>query len=48
VELTRHVEDGLLRPVVDTVFPIDGIVEAHRRIEAGGVRGKYVIDLARG
>jgi NADPH:quinone reductase-like Zn-dependent oxidoreductase len=48
VELTRYVEDGLLRPVVDTVFPIDGIVEAHRRIEAGGVRGKYVIDLARG
>ncbi|MCA2216002.1 NAD(P)-dependent alcohol dehydrogenase [Jidongwangia harbinensis] len=48
VELTRYVEDGTLRPVVDTVFPMDRTAEAHRRIEAGGVRGKYVIDVARG
>jgi NADPH:quinone reductase-like Zn-dependent oxidoreductase len=44
-ELTRYVENGMIRPVVDTVFPMDRIVEAHRRIEAGGVRGKYVIDM---
>jgi NADPH:quinone reductase-like Zn-dependent oxidoreductase len=44
-ELARLVEQGTIRPVVDTVFPIDGIVEAHRRLEAGGVRGKYVIAL---
>jgi NADPH:quinone reductase-like Zn-dependent oxidoreductase len=45
VELTKYVENGVIRPIVDTVFPIDSIVEAHRRIEAGGVRGKYVIDV---
>ena len=48
VELTRYVENGVLRPVVDTVFPIDRIAEAHRRIEAGGVRGKHVVDMLAG
>ena len=43
--LARYVEKGAIRPLVDTVFPMDDIVEAHRRIEAGGVRGKYVIDV---
>jgi NADPH:quinone reductase-like Zn-dependent oxidoreductase len=43
--LTRYVEDGVIRPVIDTVLPLDGIAEAHRRVEAGGVRGKYVIDV---
>jgi len=44
-ELTRLVEAGSIRPVVDTVLPLTGIAEAHRRLEAGGVRGKYVIDV---
>ncbi|MER5553818.1 NAD(P)-dependent alcohol dehydrogenase [Streptomyces sp. NPDC002793] len=44
-ELTRSVEAGGIRPVIDTVFPMSGIAQAHRRLEAGGVRGKYVIDM---
>ena len=44
-ELARLVAQGTIRPVVDTVFPIGDIAEAHRRLEAGGVRGKYVIAL---
>ena len=44
-ELARLVAQGAIRPVVDTVFPIGDIAEAHRRLEAGGVRGKYVIAL---
>jgi hypothetical protein len=32
---------------VDTVFTMAGIVEAHRSLDAGGVRGKYVIDMQR-
>jgi NADPH:quinone reductase-like Zn-dependent oxidoreductase len=48
VELTRYVENGAIRPIVDTVFPIDGIAEAHRRIEAGGGRGRHVVDLLAG
>jgi NADPH:quinone reductase-like Zn-dependent oxidoreductase len=46
-ELTRSVEAGTIRPVIDTIFPMAEIAEAHRRLEAGGVRGKYVIDMRR-
>ncbi|MFD7923851.1 NAD(P)-dependent alcohol dehydrogenase [Streptomyces sp. NPDC059740] len=42
-ELTSYAEEGTLRPVVDTVFPLAGIADAHRALEAGGVRGKYVV-----
>ncbi|WP_173136368.1 NAD(P)-dependent alcohol dehydrogenase [Kibdelosporangium persicum] len=43
--LTTAVEAGSIRPVIDTVFPLTGIAEVHRRLEAGGVRGKHVIDM---
>ncbi|MET9750133.1 NAD(P)-dependent alcohol dehydrogenase [Streptomyces ardesiacus] len=46
-ELTRLTEAGSIRPVIDSIFPMSGIAEAHRRLEAGGVRGKYVIDMER-
>lgn len=46
-ELTRYVESGAIRPIVDKVFPMTAIVETHRRLEAGGVRGKYVIEMQR-
>lgn len=45
-ELTAHAESGSLRPVVDTVRPFDEIAEAHRDLEAGGVRGKHVLQVA--
>lgn len=44
-ELTDSVEAGTIRPVIDTAFPMSDIAEAHRRLEAGGVRGKYLIDM---
>jgi NADPH:quinone reductase-like Zn-dependent oxidoreductase len=44
-ELTRYVESGAIRPVVDTVYPLASIAEAHRRLEAGGMRGRLVIDM---
>ncbi|MER6511316.1 NAD(P)-dependent alcohol dehydrogenase [Nonomuraea sp. NPDC001636] len=46
-ELTASAEAGSVRPVIDTVYPIGDVAEAHRRLEAGGVRGKLVIDLQR-
>ncbi|MDH6604678.1 NADPH:quinone reductase-like Zn-dependent oxidoreductase [Streptomyces sp. SAI-208] len=46
-ELTELAETGSVRPAVDTVFPMADIAEAHRRLEAGGVRGKYVISVQR-
>ncbi|WP_369214925.1 NAD(P)-dependent alcohol dehydrogenase [Streptomyces flavofungini] len=42
-DLARHVTEGRLRPAVDTVFPLEETAEAHRALEAGGVRGKYVV-----
>ncbi len=42
-DLTRYVESGAVRPVVDTVFPLADIAGAHRALEAGGVRGKHVV-----
>ncbi|MFD2419174.1 zinc-binding dehydrogenase [Amycolatopsis pigmentata] len=47
-ELTATAEAGSIRPVIDTVFGLTDIAEVHRRLEAGGVRGKYVIDMQRG
>ncbi|GAB3477156.1 NAD(P)-dependent alcohol dehydrogenase [Nocardiopsis coralliicola] len=44
-ELTRLTETGALRPLVDRVFPLSDAAGAHRALEAGGVRGKFVIDV---
>ncbi|MFI1410225.1 zinc-binding alcohol dehydrogenase family protein [Streptomyces sp. NPDC020707] len=42
-DLAREVTQGRLRPAVDTVFPLEETAAAHRALEAGGVRGKYVV-----
>lgn len=34
------------RPLVDRVLPLDRIADAHRALEAGGVRGKVVLEAA--
>ncbi|MGC5008869.1 zinc-dependent alcohol dehydrogenase family protein [Streptomyces sp. NBC_00353] len=43
--------DGLaretLRPVIDTVFPLEDIVRAHRRLESGSQVGKIVVTVPR-
>ncbi|MFE2179965.1 NAD(P)-dependent alcohol dehydrogenase [Streptomyces sp. NPDC059455] len=44
-DLAAYVENGAIRPVVDTVHPLSDIGEAHRALEAGGVRGKHVIQV---
>lgn len=41
--ITAWVEDGKIRPVIDKVFPLDQIIDAHRAIETGRTRGKIVI-----
>jgi NADPH:quinone reductase-like Zn-dependent oxidoreductase len=42
-ELTALIEAGKIEPVVDSVLPLDEIVEAHRRSEAGRARGKIIL-----
>jgi NADPH:quinone reductase-like Zn-dependent oxidoreductase len=41
--LAAFVEDGKLRPIIDSTFPLTQTVAAFRRIESGHARGKVVI-----
>ena len=45
-QLTALVARGTLHPVIDSVMPLDRVREAHKRLEAGGVRGKIVLRVA--
>ncbi len=42
------VGEGRLRPVIDSVFPLDQAAEAHRRMEAGEHVGKIVLEMQGG
>ncbi len=42
-DLLRVVFSGRLRPVIDTVLPLDHARDAHERLEAGGQFGKIVM-----
>lgn len=46
--LRRLIERGQLKPVVDSVLPLEEVAEAHRRLEAGGVKGKIVLRVGGG
>lgn len=38
-------ERGQVRPLIDTVLPLDRVADAHRKIEAGGMKGKIVLRI---
>jgi putative PIG3 family NAD(P)H quinone oxidoreductase len=38
-------EAGVIRPVIDSVFPWDAVADAHRRMEANENVGKIVLDV---
>lgn len=40
-----HIEAGRLRPVIDSVFPLEKIADAHRRVAERAVFGKVVVTL---
>lgn len=43
--ITDLVREGALRPVVDTAYPLADIVDAHRKVDAGGKRGTVVVTM---
>ncbi|KAA9166533.1 NADP-dependent oxidoreductase [Amycolatopsis acidicola] len=43
--LVEQAEEGALTLRVARVFPADKAVEAHRQLEAGGVRGRLILDF---
>lgn len=45
-KITALVDSGKLHPVIEKVFPLEQLAEAHRLSEAGHVRGKLVISVA--
>lgn len=45
-ELAGLAEEGALRPVVDEVYPLERIADAHAHLDRGGVSGKLVIVTA--
>ena len=43
--LKQLAESGELRPVIDRVYPLDDIVEAHRYVDLGHKRGNVVVSV---
>lgn len=41
------VEAGSIRPLIDRVYPIEDIVEAHRYCESRQARGKIIVEITR-
>jgi NADPH:quinone reductase len=45
-EMTRLIERGQMRPLVDEVLPLNEVGKAHERLESGHGRGKVVLRVA--
>ena len=44
-EITSLIDDGIIRPVVDRVFPFASTKEAMAYVEAGRAKGKVVVSF---
>lgn len=44
-EIAQLVDSGIIRPVVDRVFPFEATAEALAYVETGRAKGKVVVSL---
>jgi NADPH:quinone reductase-like Zn-dependent oxidoreductase len=44
-KITSLIDDGIIRPVVDRVFPFASTKEAMAYVEAGRAKGKVVVSV---
>jgi NADPH:quinone reductase-like Zn-dependent oxidoreductase len=47
-ELRVLLEQGKIKPVIDTVLSLREVAQAHRRLEQGGLRGKIMLQVGEG
>ena len=46
-QLTELVQDGTIKPIIDSVFKIEDIEQAHRKAATGHISGKVIIEHQR-
>lgn len=45
-EITKFIEEGKCKPVVDSIWPLEQFEEAFKRLDSGHARGKIIFDLS--
>jgi NADPH:quinone reductase-like Zn-dependent oxidoreductase len=44
-EIARLVDKGVIRPVIDQIFPFERTPDAMARVQSGRTKGKVIVDV---